>query len=311
MDDPTSRVGPELPYLEAFHAVCEEGGFGAAARLLGKSQPAISYQIRRLEKVVGTRLIERGGRRILLTPEGKRLRSLCGSFFDDLARARSEWKGDIRSEPLRLGSASGFGRYVLIPALKAVRRRHEELGIRLELRFDSAEVVLRNLEEGASDAAFVYRRRTSNRLRYRSVYDEELVLIAAPSPEDEVASAGLQAPADMERLPFVTYDEGDYVFGRWFDATFGEQPSSIRSVSHFNELEEVVEWVRRGDGVSIVPRDCVADCVDRGEIVVVPAGTGTPCFNEVFMVMRAGSAPRPELEALAEAMGRIVTQVSA
>src|SRR5690606_16193418 len=104
----SAGLGPELPYLEAFRTVCEEGGFTAAARGLGCTQPAVSYQVRKLEELLGVRLLERGGRRVMLTPEGRRFRSFAERVFAELAEVRSECAAGHRVEPLRLGSASGF-----------------------------------------------------------------------------------------------------------------------------------------------------------------------------------------------------------
>ena len=299
--------GPELPYLEAFHTVCIEGGFTAAARRLGCTQPAISYQIRSLERVLRAKLVERGGRRVLLTPAGERLCAFCRDTFGELAELRSECAGE-RREPLRLGSASGFGRYVLFPALRRLRQDSASPPLELQLEFDSAQVVLGRLEQGAYEAAFVYTRRISNYLRYRSVFEEELVLIAPRGFGRGRKDTGLDRVSAFEALPFVTYQEGEYVFGRWFDANFGEPPSRITSVARFSELEEVVDFVRRGEGLSIVPRDSVEAPVASGEVRVVYAGRGEPCFNQVYMVVRSGSSVRRELRQLTDILrGRATT----
>jgi DNA-binding transcriptional LysR family regulator len=297
----TNPVGQELPYLNVFFAVCREGGFTAAARRLGCSQPAVSYQVRALERTLRARLIERGGRRVLLTPAGERLRQFCESFFSELAAIRNELSGGRGREPLRLGSASGFGRYVLVPAVRALRDQEKGSGLEIHLRFDSADVVLDRLERGQSEAAFVYTRRISNLLRFRAVYDEELVLIAPPL----FASAAQRRKglAALAEHPFVTYDEGDYVFGRWFDWNFGDQPSSLTSVAHYSELEEVIDSVREGDGLSIVPRDAAAGAYTRGEVELVYAGRALPCINQVYMVVRSGSTVRRELEQLVTLLG--------
>ena len=290
------RLSPELPYLDVFHAVCTAGGFTAAADRLGCTQPAVSYQIRTLERVLKARLIERGGRRVLLTPAGERLKAFCLDFFGELARVRSECAGGDRVDPLRLGSVSGFGRYVLVPALHAMLDARPERALELRVWFDSAEVILRKLERGECEAAFVYSRTVSNRLRYRAVYDEELVLITAASKK-RITKRSLDLAA-LEEAAFVTYQEGDYVFGRWFEANFGEQPTTVRSVAHFSELEEVIAMVRRGAGWSIVPRDSAGAAVERGEIEIVYAGSATPCINQVYLVIRSGSVVRRDLQEL-------------
>ena len=295
------RLSPELPYLDVFNAVCAEGGFTAAADRLGCTQPAVSYQIRALERVLKAKLIERGGRRVLLTPAGERLKTFCLEFFGELARVRSECASGHRAEPLRLGAASGFGRYVLIPALHTMLDARPDRALELRVWFDSAEVVLQKLERGECEAAFVYSRTVSNRLRYRAVYDEELVLVGAPSKKRGPRRA-LDELTAFEEAPFVTYQEGDYVFGRWFEANFGEQPAIVRSVAHFSELEEVIGMVRRGAGWSIVPRDSAQAAAARGEIEIVYAGRSAPCINQVYMVVRAGSVVRRDLQELASVL---------
>jgi DNA-binding transcriptional LysR family regulator len=96
----------------------------------------------------------------------------------------------------------------------------------------------------------------------------------------------------------VTYQESDYVFGRWFDASYGEQPASLESVAHFSELEEVIDFVRRGAGLSIVPRDAVEAAHRRGEVGIIYAGNAAPCLNQVFIVTRAGSTTSRDLQQL-------------
>ena len=51
-----TRVVHDTKYLRAFHAVCEAGGFGRAAARLHCTQPAVSYQVRALERDFGTPL---------------------------------------------------------------------------------------------------------------------------------------------------------------------------------------------------------------------------------------------------------------
>ena len=290
---------PELSYLPVFHAVCEAGGFTAAARRLRRSQPAISYQVRALEDLLGAPLFERGGRRLLLTAAGERLRASSVMVFGELARVRAAIAGGPRADFLRLGSASGFGRFVLMPALHALRARLGPQAPLLDVRFDHADIVLRNLDRGECDAAFVYSRRITRRQQYVPVYDEELVCIAGARQP--------RVPHDLRGFaaqPFVTYEESDYVFGRWFGDRFGKQPPSITSVAHFSELDEVVDMVRRGAGLSIVPRDSVRTLLRTRRVRLVNAGRREPCVNQIFMVTRSGSDPRPELASLAEELAR-------
>jgi DNA-binding transcriptional LysR family regulator len=294
-----SIAGAELPYLEIFRTVCDAGGMTAAARLLGCSQPAVSYQIRKLEQAVGVRLLERSGRRLILTAEGKRFRDFADRVLGDLARVRRECLERGRLEPLRLGSASGFGRYVLMPALRRLQQQMEaDTPLEVRLQYDAADVILDRLEEGDYEAAFVFKRKVSSGLEYEAVYKEELVLVAAPGLIGKVTEH--DRLRSFETLPFITYEECDYVFGHWFETCFGAQPARLTSRSHFTELEEVIDFARRGIGASIIPRDSAESSIERGELVVLRPGSGERCLNQVYRVVRAGSEPRPSLEQLTE-----------
>src|ERR1700752_137332 len=142
----------ELKYLAAFAAVCEEGGFNKASQKLHLSQPAVSYQIKMLEQQLGTKLFERGGRNVVITPEGRLLRDYCRRFFTEFSNLRANFAQDLRlSEPLQIASVSGFGRYVLFPLLCRSEWKH----LRIDLRFPLEEEVLQMVEAGNCDLGFV------------------------------------------------------------------------------------------------------------------------------------------------------------
>ena len=166
-------------------------------------------------------------------------------------------------------------------------------------------MVLDRLEAGDYEGAFVYKRRVSSALSYLRVYDEELVLVGSPARCAEARAGGPDRLAALEALPFVTYEECEYVFGRWFERSYGAQPARLANASHFTELEEVLDSVERGIGLSIVPRDSAADAIARGALGVLYAGAGEPCFNEVYLATRAGGGIRPRLQRLVELIGAV------
>jgi DNA-binding transcriptional LysR family regulator len=297
----TGLVAPELPYLAAFRAVCVTGSFTAAAARLGLSQPAVSYQVQKLEERLGARLIERGARALVLTAEGRRVLRFADVMLEELERVRVECRDGESLEPLRLGSASGFGRYVLMPAVRALwAEAAGNGGIELMVEYDAADTILDHLGAGSYDAAFVYKRRVSSALAYVPAYEEELVLIAAPGLAAEVGMAPLDDADSLARVPFVSYEECEYVFGRWFDTSFGSQPRHIRSLARFTELEEVIDFVVAGVGLSVVPRDSASAAIARGDVEVLYAAPGRACWNTVYFVTRAGATVRPRLHRLIE-----------
>jgi LysR family transcriptional regulator, cyn operon transcriptional activator len=283
-------------YLLSFWVVCREGGFGRAARRLHRTQPAISYQLKMLEAELGAPLVERTRGPLILTAEGRRVLEFCERFFAEWSQLTAALAGgaEARAAPLRIAAASGFGRYVLFPLLRAAMPG----GAPLELRYPTADEIFARVADGRCDVGFSYVARVSSNLAVSPVWEEELVLVAAArGAPRRAAPARLDA---YERAPFVTYDECDYVFGRYFAARFGRQPSRLASAHHFEELEEVLAAVAAGSGFSIVPDFCAAG---RRDLQIVRAGRR--CTNQIFAVFRPGGPRHPGarlvLERLAEA----------
>src|SRR5205809_5785263 len=114
-----------LDQLETFAAVIELGSFSAAAQRLNLTQPAVSFQIRQLERRLGLRLIERVGRRALPTVAGRELLPHIGHIDDALAAAFTAigpYAQGVAGR-VRLGTGATACIYLLPPVLRDLRRR--------------------------------------------------------------------------------------------------------------------------------------------------------------------------------------------
>src|SRR5215468_9221731 len=87
--DPRYAMDLDPRYLQAFFEVSRSRSFSRAAASLHKTQPAVSYQIRRLEEQLGARLFDRTTRHPTLTRAGARLHDICERLFGDFARLAS------------------------------------------------------------------------------------------------------------------------------------------------------------------------------------------------------------------------------
>jgi DNA-binding transcriptional LysR family regulator len=135
---------------EAFLAVAEHGGFGAAARELGVTQSTVSRRIAGLESRIGRRLVERTTRSVNLTEAGlsyaAELRDVLLRLQNAEARVQSQ-----AAEPeglLRVTMPSAFGRECLMPCIAALARRYPRLRFELDLSDRYADLL-----EGGFDLA--------------------------------------------------------------------------------------------------------------------------------------------------------------
>ncbi|MBM7044694.1 LysR family transcriptional regulator [Rhizobium lusitanum] len=105
--------------LNAFIAVAEAGGFTAAARTIGDSQPAISKAIGALEKRLGVMLFNRSTRRVTLTDQGRRYYDRTKPLIDEMQDADSELTNSTLevSGLIRIAAAGTFGRLHVLPLI--------------------------------------------------------------------------------------------------------------------------------------------------------------------------------------------------
>jgi DNA-binding transcriptional LysR family regulator len=283
----------ELPFLTTFTTVYETGNVTRAAAKLHRSQPTVSYQLRRLEEAMGQPLFLRRASRVVATPLADRLYRLARGFARDVAVLREGGADAGAPTGMELSSVSAFGRYILFPIL--LRRQFARRSI--TLRFPALDEVIRRVADGQVDAGFVYRAPVDARLTSEPVYEETLDLVAGPA-----WARRLRAMAAFEDIPLVTYDDGEYVVGRWFGHHFGRRAPRWSSVSHFEEVEEVVGAVAAGRGVAILPGFCVRAA--RGRVRVV-RWRRPPLWNTVFAIRRAGIPEHPGVADLLVALRRL------
>lgn len=274
---PWSNDSPMLPdfrRLAVFRTVVAEGGVNAAARALHKSPSAVTYDLQQLEGQLGTPLFRRSGSRLVLTPRGRVLAASIERAYLDLGQAWENVREDVGAEPLRIACVSGFGRYRLVPRLLTLLPE----GRPLEVLFRTASQALALLETGRVSLGVSYRPLVTTGIASVPLGSEELALVG---PKTRRATP---RAADVAALPFVTYEEFEYVFFRWFESQQLPLPSRWHRSDHFDELEEALESVAQGRGWSIVPLDSALGSAYRSRVRVHRLGRA--CLNEVHLIGR-------------------------
>lgn len=183
----------DLRQLRYFIAVARSGSFMAASRLLHISQPALGYQIKRLEEALEADLFSRHSRGIALTPAGT---ALLEHAEDILARVRRAEEAILPLQKkligdLSLGVTPTSGR-VLVPDLLAActGRTSLKIAIHQGMSYD----LFRRVEAGTLDMAFCYEAHESKKVRTIGLYRERLYLVGPP---DVVVS---HAPISFDEL---------------------------------------------------------------------------------------------------------------
>ncbi|MFF7976059.1 LysR substrate-binding domain-containing protein [Streptomyces sp. NPDC007905] len=189
----------ELRQLQYFVAVAEEEHFGRAARRLFVGQPAVSQQIRRLERALHVELFDRSPRRVRLTKAGERFLPEARAVLAaaDQARQVALGEGAKQRPALRLGTCSGLGDN-LHRVLNNLATRLPEAVV--DLIATSADARVESVASGRLDAAFTHDPEPGHpAVRCIDLWREPLV-VALPASHPLAARKEI-ALRDLEHVP--------------------------------------------------------------------------------------------------------------
>jgi DNA-binding transcriptional LysR family regulator len=304
-DRPMIRAMDLLLHFRAFVRVAELGGFSAAARALGASQPAISRQVADLEARMGARLLHRSATGVSLTEEGREFLGAARAALD-AADAAVGAVGAMRGEAeglVRLGATTAFGRLQVIPRLGPLLARHPRLSVELIMSDGVADLVQEGIDVSlrigpVTDPDLVVRRLGTSR-RAVMATPGYLARAGTPAHPDELAAGGdrfecirFLSPSTREGWPFERPEGG------------GHFVVPVRGRLRPNTSEGVREAVLQGLGLGLCPTWMFEPELREGRVVAVLRDwTPTPLpIQAVFSSRRQVPARvRAVVEYLAEA----------
>lgn len=231
--------------LRTFAAVASEGSFAAAAPRVALTQAAVGQQMRALEAELRRPLFERQGKAVVLNEAGRELlpqvRRLLALYEQMLAPPAP---AGAMAGTVHLGAVVSAVR-PLIQATLALKARHAALDLHVAAA-KSIELIER-VQAGELDAAVAVREpgRPAD-LVWTPLYGEPMVLLAARRLEDASPRELLQGQ------PFIRFDPSQHT-GRLVDRTLQRLRVKPQELLELNALESIVELVRSGLGVSVVP----------------------------------------------------------
>src|SRR3990170_4373125 len=167
--------------LAAFCAVVERRSFSQAAERLGVTQPAVSLQVRALEKRLGTQLLDRSGRRVEPTESGWRLyrgaQRLLAPREQIVSDVALSGEGELTGD-LVLGASTGPAA-IVVPVLLGEFQR-ENAGVRVFLTVSDTHTVIERVAARELELGIVGASRRHRGVRFEPFFSDEVIL-ACPS----------------------------------------------------------------------------------------------------------------------------------
>ena len=194
-----------LDYLSTFLELIRLGSFSEVAKKLSLSQPAVSFQIQKLERDLGVRLIDRGRRGIAMTEAGKRLlrfAALVAAERADLTRDLDQLREEVTGN-IVIAASTIPGEVLLLPILGDFKAVHP--ATRAELEISDSLTVVSRVREGAFDIGFCGITPEDKELEHFKIAEDRIVLIVFP--EHPFAHREEISALELEGEPLISREE--------------------------------------------------------------------------------------------------------
>jgi LysR family hydrogen peroxide-inducible transcriptional activator len=288
-----------LRQLRYLTSLARHRHFGRAAEDCAVTQPALSMQLKQLEREVGADLVERRPGDIVLTDVGidvaERAEQILTATRDlvDFARHR-----DVLSGQLRLGIIPTLAPYLLPRMLPRLQTAYPRL--RLEVRETQTQLLLEELARGALDAVMLALPAEGADVETLVLFDDPF-LLAVPA-NDPLAPRRRVTVDDVDQRRLILLEEGHCLRDQAlaFCATRGgDRPAGLGATS----LTTVMQMVANGYGVTLVPEVAIDAELHDARVKLLRFAAPAPA-RTIGLVWRRTSPRGKDFEAL----GKIVTE---
>jgi DNA-binding transcriptional LysR family regulator len=252
-----------LDYLESFLVVIECGSFSAAAERLQLTQPAVSLQVRQLERSLKATLIERVGRKaqptaagVALLAHAEQINAAVASATDAVARHTLGTAGRVR-----LGTGATACIFLLPPILKELRTAFPS--IEITVTTGNTADIARAVEDNTIDIGLVTLPVSGRSFEITPVMNDEFVLIA---PRDMLLPSRI-TPEVLATKPVVLFEPGGNT-RRTADEWLARGGVSLKPLMSLGSVEAIKEMVRAGLGCAILPGMAVAAKAKQRDLTV-------------------------------------------
>jgi len=291
-----------LRQLRYLSALAKHGHFGRAAEACSVTQPALSMQIRDLERILGVALVERRPGDAMLTDVGREIARRAEDVLTasrdlvDFARHRS----GLLTGRLTLGVIPSLAPYLLPRILPLLQTKFPEL--RLELRETQTRQLIEDIKSGALDAAMLALPVVEPDIDRIALF-EDLFLLAVPASDPRKESARVAA-ADIDQSRLILLEDGHCLRDQAlaFCATAVRNSTAGRgmgTVFGASSLNTVMQMVAGGYGVTLIPQ-IAADIERRDERVKFLRLENPQPGRSIGLVFRRTSPRKADFAALGE-----------
>jgi DNA-binding transcriptional LysR family regulator len=253
----------ELHQLRGFLTVARTGSFTRAAEALFLTQPALSLQIKALEKSLGEPLFERQGRKLLLAPAGRILLRRAEQILGLVEQAGEEVQAlkGLTGGRLVIGTNDSNCLYVLPDPVRRFRAQFP--AVELHLTNSHSTQVVAWVAEGQADFGLVTLPVLNPGVESRPLFRRADVLVCAPG--HPLCMQETVTPGELVTHPLLLLDRGS-VSRVLLDQALAEAGLLPQMVMEVGSIEVIKRYVEIGLGISVIPRFTAEQEIQGGRL---------------------------------------------
>ncbi len=241
----------DFKQIEAFVNVVRYKSFSRAADATFFTQPTISTHISILEKELGTKLLDRKGRIVEMTPQGRQFYKYAVEMVNTRALAIEalDKDSDKVEGVLEIQTSSIPGLTFLPEMMVEFRQKHKKAQFHID-QSDSA-IVVENVIERRGELGFVGEKSNNQNLEYNKIFTDRTLLVV---PMEGFVEGDEITIEEMSHLPFLWRENGSATRKSFEDAVVkkGLDRANFEVAAMFNDLDAIIRSVELGLGVSIL-----------------------------------------------------------
>jgi len=255
--------------LQQFSVLARTGSFTQTARELHLTQSGISHSMKALEREAGCRLLDRLGKKVVLTQAGEQLLKHAGRILAEMEAAHVSLNalGKWGRGRLRLGASTTACQHLIPPVLREFKESFPEHAISLEPG-DTPELVDSLLRQRI-DLALTLESGREPQLEFHHLFTDQLQFIV--STLHPWARTGKVRPGEIPSQNYILYSKSSFTF-RLIEDYFRREEMVLNTVIEVGSMDATKELTKLGLGISVLaPWVCRRE-IEEGSLVALPLG---------------------------------------
>ncbi|MDV4150751.1 LysR family transcriptional regulator [Clostridium sp. AL.422] len=274
-----------IEQLKTFCAVIEYGSFLKASEVLFCSQPAISKQIKSLERNLGFSLFDREGKKVNLNSNGRIVYAYAKKILDEISEMNQKLLESNNYLPpiISFGATNFIGVHIITPNIGRFKDNFPEASVSFTIDFNQNILKMLNLNK----FSFAFVAESDLLKQYQDIKtdffrDDELVLVVSPNHPWTSRNS-----IDIEELKDQTFlvSQPNSAIRKFIEDTLHTNRIVINNIHNLYNIEGIKQSILSGQGISILPKKAISTELKHKLLIEVPINN-LPLKRKLFIAYK-------------------------